>query len=273
MQARNVSAPLLRLAIMLLGDGWVENDRVGYSSKDITLLNYFSRLVKEISGKKPKIRMGDRAWRSVLYSTNLVKRLKELSPSFRTKKFPNGEFPPAKIPDVVFTLPKDEIAEILRLIFSMEGGVALFARKVREGYYGVERKVFLSSANPILAEQYIRLIRIVLGDIKIKYDKKARNLYIRNFTDIEKFAEKIGFIPGVKVSHSASRWCGFEKNEVLQLALWISKQPKGFWKRFHSKEEINNYLKMVLMHAKPSQWAYARRGDPECPSSAGAVAL
>ena len=86
MQARNVRVQRLKLAIMLLGDGWSEKDRIGYTSKDAVLLQYFGNLTKTLVGKYPKITLGDRAFKAVIYSTSLVKDLLRLSPTFRTKK-------------------------------------------------------------------------------------------------------------------------------------------------------------------------------------------
>ena len=158
MQARNVRVQRLKLAIMLLGDGWSEKDRIGYTSKDAVLLQYFGNLTKTLVGKYPKITLGDRAFKAVIYSTSLVKDLLRLSPTFRTKKFPDGSFPAAKLPDEVFNLPEKQIIEILQLIFSMEGGVTIYARKSKNGQFTVEKKVFLSSTNPTLIQQYTQLI-------------------------------------------------------------------------------------------------------------------
>lgn len=178
--------PLIKLAIMALGDGWVEKDRIGYSSKDRALLKYFSKLVKKLTGKNAKISKGDRAFRAVVYSKELVEKLKKLSPTFRTKAYKNNEkisecqpiilegikYPPAKIPEIVFQLPRDEIVEILQLIFSMEGGVTLYARKSKKNYITVERKVFLSGAHPTLIQQYVNLFHTIIPDVKITYEKK-----------------------------------------------------------------------------------------------------
>ena len=193
MQARNVRALKLKLAVMLLGDGWSGRDRIGYTSKDPALLSYFNNLVKSLIGKEAKIIPGDRAFRAVVYSKSFVKELLKLSPTFRTKKLSNGLFPPAKIPDEVFTLPKKEIVEILRLIFSMEGGVTIYARKSKNNQFTVEKKVFLSSANPILVQQYTQLINLILKDVKMKYDNKGRNLYIKDKKGIEEFYKKLDF--------------------------------------------------------------------------------
>jgi hypothetical protein len=101
----------------------------------------------------------------------------------------------------------------------MEGGVTIYARKSKNGQFTVEKKIFLSSVNPTLIQQYTQLIGLILKDVKLKYDKKSRNLYIKDKKGIEEFARKIGFLPRVKVSLTTSRWYGFEKKQSFRTCI------------------------------------------------------
>lgn len=61
-------------------------------------------------------------------------------------------------------------------------------------------------------------------------------MYIKDSYGIKRFKEEIGFFPVVKVSLSTSRWYEIEKNKLLQLALWVSKQKKGFGKSLNQRK-------------------------------------
>jgi hypothetical protein len=261
----------LKLVSMILGDGFGDNERVGFVSKDKTLLKLFSNLVLKLTGKSIKEISGTRSLRINVCSKSLISQLREMVPIFRTKPCNHNPvcpllqrkesvriikhehllinsdlFPLTKLPEVINDLDKNDLKEILQIWFSMEGGVTLFPRKFNKGF-GVERKVFLTCTHPIIRLQLQKLLEKF--DLKFKFDEKSKSLVIRDKKSIERFAKEINFLPGVKISLTTSKFFGFEKSAILSLILWTFERPKGFWKQFQSKDEINQFFIKMLMHS------------------------
>lgn len=272
MQARNASGSKRKLLLMLFSDGYVGKNRICFTSTDQVLIEEFRKCCRGLFNKEPKIyRLERKAKEARLYSSRITKELLELARTFRTK--PCSHFPQCKearsdgscgihktmefdgVKYPVLKPPENLDKEDLKLLFSMEGGVAIYPRISKKDYLNVERKIFLACQHPILRSKYISILS-KLG-LEFMYDKRNRSIAIRDEKSIIKFKEEIGFVKGVKVSLSSSHWYGTEKNRLLDLAIWVSKQPKGYWKQFETKEQILNHLRMILTHAKTLQWVKA----------------
>ena len=64
--------------------------------------------------------------------------------------------------------------------------------------------------------------------------------------DILKFAKSVRFVPGVKIGGDSKVWKGFEKNQILDLAvktLYLRKQDLD---RFRTKLEAIGFIKSFI---------------------------
>ena len=65
-------------------------------------------------------------------------------------------------------------------------------------------------------------------------------------SDLIKFAKEIRFVNGVKVTKNSKNWCGFEKNQILDLAIKTFELRKKDLEKFKTKEEVIDFLKSFL---------------------------
>jgi hypothetical protein len=61
-----------------------------------------------------------------------------------------------------------------------------------------------------------------------------------------KFQKEIRFVDEVKISGKSKNWKGFEKNQILDLAIKTFKLKKKDLQHFKTKEEVINFLKSLL---------------------------
>ncbi len=125
-------------------------------------------------------------------------------------------YPATKIP-FNNTTSKNLLSVFLKAAFSCDGGVNLYVANHRNGYKHLIRSVFLACKHPQLQKDYLRLLKI-LG-IRARLLLKDNKLRIEKREDLQKFYEKVGFIKGVKITQHSAYWQGWEKNQVLSLAL------------------------------------------------------
>jgi len=170
--------------------------------------------------------------------------LHQLTPTFRTKPFSNGEFPKVTIPAFFKQLSREELAEVLRAMFSADGAVVLgvkFHKTKRRWVF--TRRISLASAHPVLREQIAELLREKfemnpkIWKNEIVFDEKE---------DIIKFHKEIRFVDGVKISRKSKNWTGFEKNEILEFLIKTFELKKKDLEKFKSREEIIAFLKSFL---------------------------
>jgi len=64
--------------------------------------------------------------------------------------------------------------------------------------------------------------------------------------DIIKFAKEIRFVDGVKITRDSKNWCGFGKNQILDLVIRSMKLRKKDLQKFRTKEEIIHFLKALV---------------------------
>lgn len=149
--------------------------------------------------------------------------------TFRTLEYPNSKdgdgYPPARLP---FTRKQSLglISQFLKIAFSCDGGVNLYV--ARSKYPFLIRNVYLACKHPSLQLDYQRLItrlgirsKIVAGDQKI---------FIQGRKELVKFAKKVGFLEKVEFTQHSAYWQGWEKDEVLRLALTSYGNPQSIFK-------------------------------------------
>jgi hypothetical protein len=241
---------------LLLTDGWVSKNKsswqIGFTNRSEELHELFKEKIKKIFGDVHFTTTPNSKNKGIKVTTLTSKKigdfLHSFTPSFRKKAFTNGTFSNCKLPDFFFNLSKEEIKQVLSAMFSADGGVTLSVGwrkrnvkcRINEGWE-IKREIILGCKNPRIKKQIIKLLE-KLGfnpredKIKIVLEKKR---------DIIKFKNEIGFIDGVKISKS-NTWKGFEKNQILDLAIKTMELKKKDLKQFKNKEEVVNFLKSLI---------------------------
>jgi len=122
-------------------------------------------------------------------------------------------YPPATLPD----FPSECAASVfLQSAFSCDGGVNLYV--ARGGHIRwLIRNVYLACKHPILIHQYATLLadlgikaRVQLGDWRVM---------IQGREPIDRYANRIGFLPGSIIGANSPFWHGRTKADVLQMLL------------------------------------------------------
>lgn len=148
--------------------------------------------------------------------------------NFRTLKFRNGTFPIASIP-IQKIIKSDKIRVFLRTVFSMDGGVKFYSVRdktsIRKRRW-LERNISLACHHPTLRKQYLRLLRSLgIKAINIESDKVVK---IRGRENLEKFANEVGFLKGIKTTSHSKFWAGIEKNKVMKFMINSYKNPAKY---------------------------------------------
>jgi hypothetical protein len=261
---------------LILSDGGISfshnNAEIFFTNTSEKLIEIFTSISKELFGVEPKIRRkAGKFFQINLPSKNAANFLLSLINTGRKKrcnrvpicpklkgmtngscivcspiKIRNDIFPLIKLPDFIKNDRQNKI-EFLKAMFSCDGGVALFPRRGK-GKLRIEREVFLACKHPLLREMVIELLSS-LG-IQAKNDEKKNKVLIRDFENMRKFKDIIGFIDGVLVTRNSKTWRNFEKNKILDIALKTFEISKplttGLWSKFNSKQEIISFLKSLL---------------------------
>lgn len=145
--------------------------------------------------------------------------------TFRTLRFDNGDYPPAQLP-IDKIIQNNLIGIFLRTVFSMDGGVKFYAGKEKNGRRSLRKNVSLACHHPVLRKQYCYLLQqLGIHAANIEHDNVVR---IQGENKVKAFAEKVGFIEGITVTHHSRYWVGKEKNEVLKLMLESYDNPSYF---------------------------------------------
>jgi intein/homing endonuclease len=179
--------------------------------------------------------------RTEVNSKWIVTELLKFTPTFRTKQFDDGSFPPTKIPEFIFELPKQDIVKILQAMFSSDGSVTISVKwEKRRGKFVLRRRVKLASKHPKLKEQISFLLQKLGFHPRIHSD----SVVLERKEDLIKFQKEVRFVDGVKVTKNGI-WSGMDKNNVLDILVKTFEIPQSFIDKFSSKEEIINFLKTL----------------------------
>lgn len=121
-------------------------------------------------------------------------------------------------------------AEFLRAAFSCDGGVNLYVarRKGRNG--GTQwliRGVYLACAHAQLRKDYRQLLS-ALGIIARNVEKDGK-IKIETEKDIRAFYGKVGFIEGVRITHTSRFWPKIEKQALLERLIRSYASPQAVY--------------------------------------------
>lgn len=145
--------------------------------------------------------------------------------TFRTLKFKDGKFPLTKIP-VKELIDSGKVGLFLRTAFSMDGGVKFYIARARDGRRWLERSITLACHHPILRQQYLKLLNSInIQAINIERDNVIKFSKRENF---EQFAQKVGFLSGIKTTRHSKFWVGVEKNDVLRMMIDSYNNPSHY---------------------------------------------
>jgi CTP:phosphocholine cytidylyltransferase-like protein len=244
---------------LLLTDGCITANKKGsvqikFTSKSEELHNLFREKMKKCFGCtnliERKVKRVHKNSTSIVKDTiffdkSVANTLLKLTPTFRKKPFKDGTFPNVQIPQFVFTLKPEEISKVLQAMFSADGSVCLWVQwREDQKRWIINKCIELACKHPLIGKQVAQLL-IQLGFQPIHRVKSGKvSLFKRE--DILKFKELIGFVPGVKITRNSKVWEGFEKNQILDLAIKTMELKKEDLEHFENKEEVINFLKSLL---------------------------
>lgn len=171
-----------------------------------------------------KIVNGKPFYKAVVDDMRIGRLLTDKYGTFRTLRYLseiNGSiYPPASLPNKL----KDPsiICQFLRVAFSCDGGVNLYV--ARNKYTWLIRNVYLACQHPTLIKQYYLLLKKVGIVAKILWQDELIRIQCKH--NLEVFANKIGFMEGVRITQHSAYWQGVEKQKVLHLLLASYGNPK-----------------------------------------------
>ena len=209
--------------------GW----RFYFSNKSERLVALFRECMMQCFAlPSSRVRLGstnDGLYRAIVDSKAAGDLFTRRFGTFRTLRYKNGILPKARLP--VQELLQHHVAEdFLRAAFSADGGVNLYAAR-RFGARGetrwLIRGVYIACAHPALRRDYCNLLdalgiraRNVATDGKVKIETKK---------DIRAFYEKVGFIEGVRITHTSKFWPEVEKQALLERLIESYQEPSAVY--------------------------------------------
>lgn len=234
---------------LLLTDGCITGIKthkwkIIFTNKSEVLQNFFKNKFTNIFGAVNFIEIPreNGVTNIEVNSKRIVTNLLNFTPTFRTRQFEDGTFPPAKIPEFFEELPQKDVCKILQAMFSADGTVVISVKwNKRDRKWELGRRVKLASKHPKLKEQIANLLRKLNFHPTIHSDGVA----LQRKEDLIRFQKEIRFIDGVKVTKNKI-WGGFNKNDILDLLVKTFSIKQNEINKFKSKEEIINFLKSLM---------------------------
>ena len=210
----------------------------GKSKELIRLLFGVEKFLETRDSRYPEI------FRTILTNRNVAESLLKFSPTFRTKQFPDGKFPPAKLPEFIFKLNQKEKSAVLSAMFSCDGCISLWiVWNKKWKVWEIKKWVKFACKHPRLRKQTFQLLKS-LGYSPVVREINDEILLAKK-KDIIKFAREIRFVDGVKVTGDSRNWEGFRKNEVLDFAV-KSYDIKQDTIRNFSRKDLHLFIKSSL---------------------------
>ncbi len=239
---------LAQLLGILYTDGCVspkgkQSWRIYFLNASDTLIRLFQKNMMAVFGlPADRIRIKKRGGYivAVVDAKDVGQSLIDQFGTFRTLAYSGNVETDAQLP-VRSIMESGYTSDFLATAFSCDGGVSLYPAKrngARGGTRWLIRTVFLACAHDRLRLDYLTLLhslgisaRNVHGDRKIKIETED---------NIRRFAETVGFLPGVKVTRHSKFWNGHTKNDVLQRTVASYDRPASVYAlpRFHRDYEI-----------------------------------
>lgn len=233
---------------LLLTDGCVSSQRfVIFHNRCEAMHELFQKLITKIFGNVHFTQRieANGTKRTQVSSKPLVEKLLSVCnlPTFRRKRLESGKFPPVKLPEFIKELPDESKLKFIQAIFSADGSVSVSVRwHKRNRSWEIRRRIELTCKHPDLRRDFLELLKSVGFSPRISGD----NITLEKKKDILKFAREVAFLPGVKVGRDSSIWSGFEKNQVLTLAVKTLNFTKKQLERFKTKEDVIAFLKSLV---------------------------
>lgn len=131
-------------------------------------------------------------------------------------------------------------------MFSADGSVSLWVvRNKRKSVWEIKKLVKISCKHPIIRIQLFHLLK------KLGFSPTLREIndevVLFKKQDIIKFKKEIGFVPEVKITGDSRNWEGFEKNQILDLAIKTFEFKKKDLNGFETKKDIMGFLKTNIL--------------------------
>lgn len=235
---------------LLLTDGCVSFSsrswKITFSGKSRELLELFKQKMKSLFGIQKFSEWTDEfGVRSLqVRQKQVATQLLTLVPTFRTKPFKDGTFPLVKLPKFFSTLPISELGEVMQAMFSADGSIVLGVKWRKDKRMWVfTRRVCLTSVTPSLKEQVAQILEEKFG---MKPQIWKHDVVLERKSDIIKFKQLIRFVEGVKISKKSKVWEGFDKTQILDIAIKTFDLKKRDLQGFESREEIISFLKSFM---------------------------
>ena len=219
---------------LIVTDGSIGEKEIEFTGKSKRLHKIFEELMRKKFGVKKFWRGNDsrdkEIKRTKVFGKKISKDLREVTKNFS---------------EWVFKLKKEEIRRILQVMFSTDGCITLWpVWNRKKGVWEIKKCVKFTSKSKHLREVLFKMLT-ALGFQPTERENNDEVVLFKK-EDIIKFAKEIGFVPGVKVTKNSRNWHGFEKNQVLDLAVKAFELKKKDLENFKTKEEVIDFLKSLL---------------------------
>lgn len=243
----NASEPKLHLGILLgllLTDGSISGNCIEFTNKSQELVELFKEKFRKIFGISNIWEGKDKRDREIKRVRIKNKKIAELL----SKLLKEGD--KKKIPKMFFHLNKQQIKKIFQVMFSTDGCVSVWVvwNKKRK-LWEIKKYVKISNYSREIRENLIKLLSSI-GFSPINRESNKEVVLFKK-RDIIKFSKEIGFVKGVKITQNSKYWRGFEKNDVLNLAIKSFELRKDKLKNFKTKIEVINFLKKLMGNSVP----------------------
>ena len=209
------SFAILKLACFVVTDGGIypPRNQIYFDSVDRKLIEAFTKTARELGIKKVYINKGHGTFQAYFYSKEISKTLLRL-------------ITPEKILpiDKITRLSTSQIAEILRILFTTDGGVSLsFSKSKVDCKIRVHRKVIFTSAKP----ENLRGVQLLLKSLGIESRIQENDLEIKGRENLLRFKNFIGFLKGAKITNKSILWKGLTKNQLLNIVIKTYRNTYG----------------------------------------------
>jgi intein/homing endonuclease len=164
--------------------------------------------------------------------------------TFRRKQYENGNFPDVRLPIFIQRLSKKFLFEFLNAIFTADGSISVSVRwHNKNKNWEIRRRVEFSCKHPKLRDDVFKLMKNVGFYPRISNND---NITLERKKEILKFAKRIRFVSGVKIGGDSKIWKGFEKNQILDMAVKTFDLRKQNLEKYESKHELIELLKSFI---------------------------
>ncbi len=216
------------LAVCLLTDGCLSVEgrthRISIFSKDPIIIKFSRALLLKLSKFEPAVYKGSKGVSIVrLTDNNLARELLKLSPEFRT-------FPPEGRPQPTISFLKTANQQTkkwaIKVALTLDGSICLSKYLKPELNLACYNKTTCEEWQKLFVEFGIR------GNVSYSNRSKQGAIGVRifNYSSIYNFYKIGGFMEGVKISKKSTRFCGIEKNTLLNKVINLGIQ-KGVLER------------------------------------------